>query len=253
MSGHSKWSSIKHKKAATDAKRGKIFSRLSKEITVAAKIGGGEIDMNPRLRAAISAAKAANMPSDNIERAVKKGTGELPGVVYEEIVYEGYGPGGVGILIEVLTDNRNRATGEVRSTLDRRGGSLAGSGAVAWQFNKKGFITVDRSQTDEDTILLAVTDGGAEDMETTDEAYEITTSIETFEDVKEALQSNGIQTTVSELTMLPTSTVKLQKEKDAAALVRLIDAIEDLDDVQNVYANFDMDKELMEKVVENTS
>ena len=253
MSGHSKWSSIKHKKAATDAKRGKIFSRLSKEITVAAKIGGGEIDMNPRLRAAISAAKAANMPSDNIERAVKKGTGELPGVVYEEIVYEGYGPGGVGILIEVLTDNRNRATGEVRSTLDRRGGSLAGSGAVAWQVNKKGFITVDRSQTDEDTILLAVTDGGAEDMETTDEAYEITTSIETFEDVKEALQSNGIQTTVSELTMLPTSTVKLQKEKDAAALVRLIDAIADLDDVQNVYANFDMDKELMEKVVENTS
>ena len=248
MSGHSKWASIKHKKAGTDAKRGKLFSRLSKEITIAAKIGGGDMDMNPRLRSAISAAKAANMPKENIERAVKKGTGELPGVVYEEITYEGYGPGGVGIIIECLSDNRNRATGEVRSTLDRRGGNLASNGAVSWQFNKKGFITIEISATDEDTIFTVVTDAGADDMEINDGFYEITIPVENFEDVKKAIEDAGIKTNVNELTMLPSSTVKIEKEKEAAALMRLIDALEDLDDVQNVYANFDMSQELLEKL-----
>ncbi len=250
MSGHSKWASIKHKKAGTDAKRGKLFSRLSKEITIAAKIGGGDMDMNPRLRSAITAAKAANMPKENIDRATKKGTGELPGVVYEEISYEGYGPGGVGIIIECLSDNRNRATGEVRSTLDRRGGNLASNGAVSWQFNKKGFITIEISATDEDTIFTVVTDAGADDMEINDGFYEITIPVENFEDVKKAIEDAGIKTNVNELTMLPSSTVKIEKEKEAAALMRLIDALEDLDDVQNVYANFDMSQELLEKLAE---
>jgi len=248
MSGHSKWASIKHKKAGTDAKRGKLFSRLSKEITIAAKIGGGDMDMNPRLRSAVSAAKSSNMPKENIERAVKKGTGELPGVVYEEITYEGYGPGGVGIIIECLSDNRNRATGEVRSTLDRRGGNLASNGAVSWQFNKKGFITIEISATDEDTIFTVVTEAGADDMEINDGFYEITIPVENFEDVKKAIEDAGIKTNVNELTMLPSSTVKIEKEKEAAALMRLIDALEDLDDVQNVYANFDMSQELLEKL-----
>ena len=248
MSGHSKWASIKHKKAATDAKRGKLFSRLSKEITISAKIGGGEVDMNPRLRTAVAAAKAANMPNDNIDRAVKKGTGELPGVVYEEITYEGYGPGGAGIIIDVLSDNRNRATSEVRSTLDRRGGHLANNGAVSWQFNKKGFITVNTSETDEDTVFLTVIEAGAENIETCDDIYEITIPIEAFEDVKKALEDNGINTNVCELTMLPSSSVNIEKEKEAAALLRLIDALEDLDDVQNVYSNFDIGQELLEKI-----
>ena len=248
MSGHSKWASIKHKKAGTDAKRGKLFSRLSKEITIAAKIGGGDMDMNPRLRSAVSAAKSSNMPKENIDRAVKKGTGELPGVVYEEITYEGYGPGGVGIIIEVLSDNRNRATGEVRSTLDRRGGNLASNGAVSWQFNKKGFITIAASATDEDTIFTIVTDAGADDLEISDGFYEITIPVENFEDVKKAIEDAGIETNVCELTMLPSSTVKLEKDNEAAALLRLIDALEDLDDVQNVYANFDMSQELFEKL-----
>ena len=248
MSGHSKWASIKHKKAGTDAKRGKLFSRLSKEITIAAKIGGGDMDMNPRLRSAVSAAKSSNMPKENIDRAVKKGTGELPGVVYEEITYEGYGPGGVGIIIEVLSDNRNRATGEVRSTLDRRGGNLASNGAVSWQFNKKGFITIAASATDEDTIFTIVTEAGADDLEISDGFYEITIPVENFEDVKKAIEDAGIETNVCELTMLPSSTVKLEKEKEAAAFLRLIDALEDLDDVQNVYANFDMSQELLEKL-----
>ena len=250
MSGHSKWASIKHKKAATDAKRGKLFSRLSKEITVAAKIGGGDADMNPRLRTAIAAAKNANMPNDNIDRAVKKGTGELPGVVYEEITYEGYGPGGVGIIIECLADNRNRITGEVRSTLDRRGGNLANSGAVSWQFNKKGFITIDTSAISEDDLFMIVTEAGADDMELNENVYEITVPVENFETVRKALDDANINTNVCELTMIPSSTVKLENEKEAAALLRLIDALEDLDDVQNVYANFDISQELLEKLAE---
>jgi YebC/PmpR family DNA-binding regulatory protein len=248
MSGHSKWSTIKHKKAAADAKRGKVFSKLSKEITIAAKEGGGDADMNPRLRSAILAAKAVNMPNDNIDRAVKKGTGELPGVSYEEVVYEGYGPAGVGLIIEVLTDNRNRAAGEVRSTLDKRGGTLAGSGAVAWQFSKKGYIAVGKDKTDEETLFLAVTDAGAEDMQTGEDAYEITTPYDELEAVRKALEEADIEPDSAELTMLPESSVTITSEKEAAALLRLIDALEELDDVQNVYANFDIDDDIMEKV-----
>jgi len=188
------------------------------------------------------------MPKENIERAIKKGTGELPGVVYEEITYEGYGPGGVGIIIEVLSDNRNRATGEIRSTLDRRSGNLASNGAVSWQFNKKGFITVATSSTDEDTIFTIVTEAGAEDMEISDGYFEITIPVDHFEDVKKAIEDAGIKANVCELTMIPSSTVKLENEKEAAALLRLIDALEDLDDVQNVYANFDMSQDLLEKL-----
>ncbi|NLF40476.1 YebC/PmpR family DNA-binding transcriptional regulator [bacterium] len=249
MSGHSKWASIKHKKAAIDAKRGKIFSRLSKEVTVAAKAGGGDQDMNPRLRTAVLAAKAANMPADNIDRAIKKGTGELPGVVYEEVMYEAYGHGGVAILIQVLTDNRNRATGELRATLERRGGSLAGSGSVAWQFSKKGFLIIGKEGADEDTVLMAAMDAGADDMKTTDAGYEITTSLASFEAVKEALEKAGVHPKSAEITMLPASTVQVTDEKAAKSLLQLIEAIEELDDVQNVYANFDMDQALMEKVM----
>jgi YebC/PmpR family DNA-binding regulatory protein len=248
MSGHSKWASIKHKKAAVDAKRGKIFSRMSKEITIAAKLGGGEIDMNPRLRSAVQAAKAVNMPADNIDRAIKKGTGELPGVTYEEITYEAYGPAGVGIIIEVLTDNRNRATGEVRSTVEKRGGSLAGSGAVAWQFNKKGLITVETSAVDEETLFLLVSEAGADDMITSSEIYEIITSIDSLEAVKSALEAESIPTIEAGLSMLPASTVKIESAKDGTALFRLLEYIEDLDDVQNVYSNFEMEEELMQQV-----
>ncbi len=248
MSGHSKWATIKHKKAAIDAKRGKVFSRMSKELTIAAKTGGGDPMMNPRLRTAVLAAKAVNMPSDNIDRAIKKGTGELPGVVYEEILYEAYGPAGVGLLIAVLTDNRNRAAGEVRATLERKGGSLAGSGAVAWQFSKKGLITVEKASVPEDDLFLLVSDAGAEDLKATDDTFEITTPVETFEAVKKALEDTKIAARSAELTMLPASTVKITNEKDAAAMLRLLDAIEDLDDVQNVYSNFDMDEELMQRI-----
>ncbi len=251
MSGHSKWSTIKHKKGRLDAKRGKIFSRCSKEITIAAKIGGGELDMNPRLRTAVDAAKAVNMPSDNIKRAIQKGTGELPGVNYEEIVYEGYGPAGVGVIIEVLTDNKNRAASEIRSTLDKRGGNLANSGAVAWQFKKKGLIAIDKTKYDEDTVFLTVTDAGAEDLQTTDEVFEVISSIDSFEDVKKALEDAEIETTVAEITMIPSSTVKIEKEKEATSLMKFIDALEDLDDVQNLYTNFEMDDELMEKAMED--
>lgn len=248
MSGHSKWATIKHKKATIDAKRGKIFSRMSKEITIAAKTGGGDPDMNPRLRTAVLAAKAVNMPSDNIDRAIKKGTGELPGVVYEEIMYEAYGPAGVGLLIQVLTDNRNRAAGELRATLERKGGSLAGSGAVAWQFSKKGLITVDKANASEDDLLLLVSDAGAEDLKAMDDTFEIITPVDAFEAVKKALEDHKIPTRSAELSMVPASTVKITTEKDAAAMLKLLEAIEDLDDVQNVYSNFDMDEELMHRV-----
>lgn len=250
MSGHSKWATIKHKKAAIDAKRGKIFSRMSKEITIAAKTGGGDMDMNPRLRTAVLAAKAVNMPADNIDRAIKKGTGELPGVTYEDIMYEAYGPAGAAMMIRVLTDNRNRIAGEVRATLERRGGSMAGAGAVAWQFNRKGFITVEKSSASEETLFNIVTDAGAEDLQAGAEVYEITTPVEAFETVKQALEQQKIATASAELTMLPASTVKITDEKDAAAILRLIESVEELDDVQNVYANFDMDEALMQKVSE---
>ncbi|MBO7435461.1 YebC/PmpR family DNA-binding transcriptional regulator [bacterium] len=249
MSGHNKWSSIKHKKAAADAKRGKAFSKISKEITIAAKDGGGDPNMNPRLRTAILAAKAVNMPQDNVTRAIKKGTGELPGVSYEEIIYEGYA-GPVGLIIEVLTDNKNRAAAEVRTTLDKRGGSLASNGAVAWQFNKKGVIRVPLSKATEDDLFLLVSDAGAEDMTSDEENYEIICGISEFEAVKKALEDAKIDYIEANLEQIPASTVDVLDVKTAKMVLGLIDALDELDDVQNVYANYKMDDSIMEQASE---
>jgi YebC/PmpR family DNA-binding regulatory protein len=249
MSGHNKWSSIKHKKAAADAKRGKAFSKISKEITIAAKDGGGDPNMNPRLRTAILAAKAVNMPQDNVTRAIKKGTGELPGVSYEEIIYEGYA-GPVGLIIEVLTDNKNRAAAEVRTTLDKRGGSLASNGAVAWQFNKKGVIRVPLSKATEDDLFLLVSDAGAEDMTSDEENYEIICGISEFEAVKKALEDAKIDYIEANLEQIPASTVDVTDVKTAKMVLGLIDALDELDDVQNVYANFKMEDSIMEQATE---
>ena len=250
MSGHNKWSSIKHKKAAADAKRGKAFSKISKEITIAAKDGGGDPNMNPRLRTAILAAKAVNMPQDNVTRAIKKGTGELPGVSYEEIIYEGYAPGGVGLIIEVLTDNRNRAAAEVRTTLDKRGGSLANNGAVAWQFNKKGVIRVPLNKATEDDLFMLVSDAGAEDMNSDEENFEITCGISEFEAVKKSLEDAKIDYIEANLEQIPASTVDVNDVKTAKQVLTLIDALDELDDVQNVYANFKMEDSIMEQASE---
>ncbi len=247
MSGHSKWASIKHKKAAIDAKRGKLFSRISKEITVAAKIGGGDLNSNPRLRTAVMAGKEANMPGDNIERAIKKGTGELPGVTYEESVYEGYGPGGVAVLIEVLTDNKNRTTSEIRSIFTKRNGNMASANAVAWMFTKKGFITIKKETVDEDTLLDITLDAGAEDVKTEGDIYEVITGLQDFESVKEALAKNKIATESAEITALPSNTVQVN-EKEAKQVLDLVETLEDHDDVQNVYANFDISDEIMKKL-----
>jgi len=250
VSGHSKWASIKHKKAAVDAKRGKLFSSLSKEITVAAKTGGGDVDMNPRLRTAVSSAKEANMPNDNIDRAIKKGTGELPGVSYEELVYEGYGVGGVAILIEVLTDNKNRTASEIRSIFTKRNGNLAASNAVAWMFSKKGFFSIKKDQVDEDTLLTVALDAGAEDVKAEDDYYEVLTDPHDFLAVKEALENNNIVAETAELTSLPSTTVQIQSEKEAKQILDLMDVLEDQDDTQNVYANFDISDEIMNKLEE---
>lgn len=251
MSGHNKWSSIKHKKAAVDAKRGKMFSKISKEITIAAKDGGGDPNMNPRLRTAILAAKAVNMPSDNVTRAIKKGTGELPGVSYEEIIYEGYAPGGVGLIIEVLTDNKNRAAAEVRATLDKRGGSLANSGAVSWQFNKKGVIRVPADKATEDDLFLLVSDAGAEDLSSDEEGFEIICGITEFEAVKKALENNKIEYIEANLAQIPASSVKVDDVKLAKQVLNLIDALDELDDVQNVYSNYEIDDDVMEQATQD--
>jgi YebC/PmpR family DNA-binding regulatory protein len=247
MSGHSKWSTIKRKKGAQDAKRGKVFTKLIKEITVAARLGGGDPGGNPRLRTAIQAAKAANMPQDNVTRAIAKGTGDLEGVSYEEFAYEAYGPGGVAILIQVLTDNRNRTGSEVRHILTRNNGTMAEPNAVAWNFDKKGFIVLPREGVDEDALMNAVLEAGAEDMEPSDDQFEVTTSPDAFEDVREALEKASFPIDSAEVTMLPKSTVKLEG-KSAEQMLRLMEALEDNDDVQNVYANFDISEEEMEKV-----
>ncbi|MBN1587393.1 MAG: YebC/PmpR family DNA-binding transcriptional regulator [Candidatus Omnitrophica bacterium] len=247
MSGHNKWSSIKHKKGAADAQRGKLFSRLARELTVAAREGGGEADTNPRLRTVIGKCKEANMPADNIQRAIKKGTGELPGVVYEEVMYEGYGQGGVALLIQALTDNKNRTTGEVRSTLNKRGGNLAGAGSVAWQFSSKGYIVVEKEKGEEETVMNIVIEAGAEDFVVEDSCYEITTEPMELERVKQALENAGVVYQSAELTMVPASTVKVEGS-DAKTLLGLISALEDCEDVQNVYANFDISDELLEEL-----
>jgi len=247
MSGHSKWKTNKAKKTAADAKKGAAYTKIIKEITVAAREGGGNPDINPRLRTAIAKAKDVNMPSDNIKMAIKRGTGELPGVVYETVFYEGYGPGGVAILIEALTDNKNRTTAEVRNIMSKKSGNMAGSGSVSWIFSKKGYILVERSQAKEDELLSIVLEAGAEDMKSDDKNYEIITAPQDLENVKAALQKKGIVWQQAELTMVPSSTVKVTGN-DAKQVLALIDALEDHDDVQQVYANFDIPDEILEQM-----
>ena len=249
MSGHSKWSSIKHKKAAVDAKRGKAFSRIAKEITVAAKLGGGDPDGNPRLRLVMDKAKGVNMPGDNIKRAIMKGTGELPGETYDEITYEGYGPAGVAIFIETLTNNKNRTVGEIRHLLTKHGGSLGENGCVSWMFEKSGLILVDKSGSDEDRLLEVALEAGAKDMnsEPDEDLYEIITEQADFEAVKKAIEDAGIEISLAEISRIPKNTVALD-EKGASQVLRLIDLIEDQEDVQNVYANFDIPGDILDKV-----
>jgi YebC/PmpR family DNA-binding regulatory protein len=247
MSGHSKWSTIKRKKGKADAERGRAFTRLIKEITVSAREGGGDPDGNPRLRSAILAAKAANMPASNIDRAIKKGTGELPGVSYEEIKYEGYGPGGVAVLVETLTDNKNRAVSEIRHIFTNNGGSLGEVGCVGWMFEKKGIIQVEKGKADEEELMMTVLDAGALDMSTEEDYYEIVTPFNKFDEVKQALDEKKIPYIQAELTMVPQTTIKLEG-KQAEQMLRLMEGLEDHDDVQKVYANFDIDTDIMEKM-----
>jgi len=244
MSGHSKWATTKHKKGAADAKKGKIFTKLVREITVAAREGGGNSENNPKLRLALERARQANMPGENMERAIKKGTGELPGVSYEQSFYEGYGPGGVAVLVEVLTDNKNRASSEVRNIFSKRGGSLAGSGSVSWIFKMKGYFLVERSGIDEEKLMGIVLENGAEDMKTEGNLYEITCEVKDFEQVKKALEQNRVKIQTAEVTKLPTTLVKVEGAA-AKQVLQLIETLEDHDDVQNVYANFDIPDEIL--------
>ena len=239
MSGHSKWATIKHKKGAADAKRGKIFTKIIKEITVAAKLGGGDEEANPRLRTAIIKAKSANMPKDNIERAIKKGTGDLDGVTYSELTYEGYGPGGVALLIETLTDNKNRTAADVRSQLTKGGGTLGATGCVSYLFKRKGIIAFDSSKYTEDDVFTAALDAGAEDVSTEGDTIEVITEPDDFEAVVNAITDAGMEYTMAEISMIPDTTVSLDNEKTAKAL-RLIERMEDIDDVQSVSTNLDI-------------
>lgn len=247
MSGHSKWATIKHKKAATDAKRGAAFTKVIREITAAAKDGGGNPNTNIRLRAAIDRAKGVNMPLSNVENAIKKGTGELPGVVYETAVFDAYGPGGVALLVETLTDNRNRTTAEVRNILSKKSGSLAGAGSTAFLFSKKGVIVIDKAAATEDQVMEAALDAGAEDVKSEGKSHEITCETSTFEAVKKALEAKKIPTVSAEITMVPTTTVKVVGDQ-AKQVLDLMDALEEHEDVQNVYANFDISEEELEKI-----
>jgi YebC/PmpR family DNA-binding regulatory protein len=249
MSGHSKWHSIKHKKAKEDAKRGKTFTKLIRELTVAARTGGGDPGMNPRLRTAIDRAKAENMPSDNIDRAIKKGTGELEGVRYEEYSYEGYGPGGTAILVEVMTDNRNRCTAEVRHIFSKLNGNLGESGCVSWIFEKKGYLSVPAKGVDEEALMEIALEAGADDIVEDGEygQFEVYTRPEAFLAVKEALDAKGVVYQDADVTMIPKNTVRLQG-KEAEQTLRLVDALEDNDDVQNVYSNFDIPREVMQNL-----
>ncbi len=247
MSGHSKWSKIKRKKGSADAARGRLFSKLIKAITIAARHGGGDPDSNARLRTAVDEAKSNNMPWDNIERAIKRGTGEIDGQALEEVTYEAYGPGGVAILIEIVTDNRNRATSEIRHVLSRLNGSLGTSGSVAWQFSAQGMISVDAKKYDEDTIIAYALEGGATDVKTEDETYLIITAPDTFSKVKEILQNNKIEILTGEVTKVPQNTIPLT-DKEAEKMLKLYEALDALDDVQHVYANFDISDEVMEKI-----
>jgi len=249
MSGHSKWHSIKHKKAATDAKRGKIFNKHAKLIETAARQGGGDPDMNPRLRTAVQAARDDNMPNDKIEKAVAKGSGQIKGVVYEEIMYEAYGPAGVAMIIQVLTDNKNRTVGEIRHALQKHGGHLGESGSVAWNFAQKGVINVPSEGNEEDKVMEVVLEAGAEDLTTEAGDFEVTTDPKNFMQVRDALTSAGISVARSEVTWIPSTTVELE-ENDARKLLRLMEVLDDHDDVQGVSANFDISDEILERVKE---
>ena len=245
MSGHSKWHTIKHKKGAADAKRGKVFTRLIKELTVAARGGGGDVDMNPRLRTIVNEAKANNMPRENIERAIRRGTGEEPGVSYEEIVYEGYGPGGVALMIQTLTDNKNRTVGEIRHMLAKYNGNLAAENSVAWMFSRKGQIFVEKGKVDEDKLFAAALDAGADDMSDDESAWEVVSAPESFEAVRDAVKGLGVEPTSAAIAMIPQNYVKLQG-KDANQMIKLMEALDDHDDVQNVWANFDIEEKEIE-------
>lgn len=247
MSGHNKWASIKHKKAAADSKRGKIFTKIIREITMAAKTGGGDPGVNPRLRTAIQSAKGANMPADNIERAIKKGTGELEGVSYEETLYEGYGPGGVAVIVQCLSDNKNRTASEIRSLFTKGGGNMAGAGSVAWIFEKKGLIVVDNAKTSEEALMEIVLGAGAEDMTTGDDKFEITTNPHDFEAVRSAVEKAGTAMESAHLTMIPKNMVPVSAE-NARLVLKLVDALEDQDDVQNVYVNCEIPDEVMKEI-----
>jgi YebC/PmpR family DNA-binding regulatory protein len=247
MSGHSKWSTIKHKKGAADAKRGKIFTRIIKEMTVAARMGGGDVEGNPRLRSAIVDAKANNMPKDNIDRAIKKGTGELEGAAYEELTYEGYGPGGVAVIVETMTDNTNRTTPEIRHAFEKAGGNMGTPGSVRFKFEKKGHFAIEKSAVNEDTLMEIALEAGADDMQTDDpEVFEVYTRPDSFEAVREALEKSKIPTLEAKLGMIPAIYVKLDEAK-SKAMMRLLETLDDHEDVQNVYSNFDVPEEMMEE------
>lgn len=247
MSGHSKWASIKHKKGAVDAKRGKVFTKLIKEITVATRMGGKDPEANARLRTAIAAAKAENMPKENIERGIKKGTGELEGSTYEEAIYEGYGPGGVAVLVEVLTDNKNRAVADVRHLFERHGGSLGAAGCVAWMFSQKGLIVLPRDQTDEERLFEVALEAGAEDIKEGEKEFEVVTEPSLFEQVKAAIEDAELTPIIADITMIPKTTTNLEG-KHAQQMLTLMEVLEDNDDVNHVYANFDISDEVMEAI-----
>ena len=247
MSGHSKWSTIKHKKGAADAKRGKVFTRIIKEMTVAARLGGGDAEANPRLRSAVAEAKANNMPKDNIDRAIKRGTGELEGATYEEITYEAYGPGGVALIVEAMTDNTNRTTPEIRHIFEKNGGNLGTPGSVKFQFEKKGYFAIEKSAVGEDKLMEIALEAGADDLQTDDnDVYEIYTTPDTFEPVREALEANKIATVEAKLGLIPSRYVSVDEQK-SKAMMRLLEMLDDHDDTQNVYSNFDVPAEMMEE------
>lgn len=246
MSGHNKWSTIKHKKGAADAKRGKIFTRILKEMTVAARLGGGDPNGNPRLRSAVAEAKANNMPKDNIERAIKRGTGELEGATYEEITYEGYGPGGVAVIVECLTDNTNRTTPEIRHIFEKNGGNLGTPGSVRFQFDKKGYFAIEKSAVGEDKLMEIVLEAGADDLQTDDaDAFEVYTTPDSFEAVRQALETNKIATVEAKLGLIPQNYVSVDEQK-SKQIMRMLEMLDDHDDSQNVWSNFDIPAEMME-------
>jgi YebC/PmpR family DNA-binding regulatory protein len=245
MSGHSKWHTIKHKKGAADAKRGKVFTRIIKELTVAARNGGGDPGTNPRLRTIIADAKAVNMPADNIKKAIQRGTGELPGVTYEEVTYEGYGPGGAALIIECMTDNKNRTVSEVRHLLEKHNGNLGSTNSVAWMFSKKGYVVVEKKSADEEKLLSAALDAGADDMNDDGDTWEITSDPSSFEAVREAVKGLGIEPATAQVAMIPQNYVKLEG-KEASQMVKLMEVLEDHDDVQHVWSNFDISEKEIE-------